>query len=129
MRTLQFDDPRHRTAAGHQRRVPGLEKLLHPRHGLFAEPALLVAVDDVSVGIDEAGHHGHAAASMVRMPWAFAPPRATEAIRPFLDHEGTLVHHLAVIETLRPLLDLQVDLMLPTHGAPTDRAALERALS
>jgi glyoxylase-like metal-dependent hydrolase (beta-lactamase superfamily II) len=30
---------------------------------------------------------------------------------------------------LRPLLDLPVELVLPTHGAPTDRAALERALA
>jgi hypothetical protein len=29
---------------------------------------------------------------------------------------------------LRPLLDLPVELVLPAHGAPTDRAALERAL-
>jgi len=34
-----------------------------------------------------------------------------------------------VLETLRPLLELPVELVLPTHGAPTDRAALERALS
>jgi len=33
------------------------------------------------------------------------------------------------VEALRPLLDLPVELVLPTHGAPTDRAALERALS
>jgi glyoxylase-like metal-dependent hydrolase (beta-lactamase superfamily II) len=31
-------------------------------------------------------------------------------------------------EALRPLLALPVELVLPTHGAPTDRAALERAL-
>jgi hypothetical protein len=30
---------------------------------------------------------------------------------------------------LRPLLDLSVELVLPAHGEPTDRAALERALS
>jgi glyoxylase-like metal-dependent hydrolase (beta-lactamase superfamily II) len=30
---------------------------------------------------------------------------------------------------LRPLLALPVELVLPTHGAPTDRAALERALA
>ena len=30
---------------------------------------------------------------------------------------------------LRPLLDLPVELVLPAHGEPTDRAALERALS
>jgi glyoxylase-like metal-dependent hydrolase (beta-lactamase superfamily II) len=30
---------------------------------------------------------------------------------------------------MRPLLDLPVELVLPTHGAPTDRAALERALA
>lgn len=34
-----------------------------------------------------------------------------------------------IMETLQPLLDLPVELVLPTHGAPTDRAALERALS
>jgi glyoxylase-like metal-dependent hydrolase (beta-lactamase superfamily II) len=32
-------------------------------------------------------------------------------------------------EALRPLLELPVELVLPTHGPPTDRAALERALS
>ena len=30
---------------------------------------------------------------------------------------------------LRPLLDLPVELVLPTHGSPTDRGALERALA
>jgi hypothetical protein len=30
---------------------------------------------------------------------------------------------------LRPLLELPVEVVLPTYGAPTDRAALERALS
>jgi glyoxylase-like metal-dependent hydrolase (beta-lactamase superfamily II) len=34
-----------------------------------------------------------------------------------------------VAEGLRPLLELPVDFVLPTHGAPTDRPALERALS
>jgi hypothetical protein len=34
-----------------------------------------------------------------------------------------------VVERLRPLLALPVEVVLPTHGAPTDRAALERALS
>ncbi|MDP8910994.1 MAG: MBL fold metallo-hydrolase [Actinomycetota bacterium] len=33
------------------------------------------------------------------------------------------------VEALRPLLELPVELVLPTHGRPTDRAALERALS
>jgi glyoxylase-like metal-dependent hydrolase (beta-lactamase superfamily II) len=33
-----------------------------------------------------------------------------------------------IVEALRPLLELPVELMLPAHGAPTDRAALERAL-
>ena len=32
-------------------------------------------------------------------------------------------------EELQPLLDLPIELVLPTHGAPTDRDALERALS
>ena len=34
-----------------------------------------------------------------------------------------------VVEGLRPLLDLPVEHVLPAHGPPTDRAALERALS
>jgi glyoxylase-like metal-dependent hydrolase (beta-lactamase superfamily II) len=34
-----------------------------------------------------------------------------------------------ILEGLRPLLELPVEHVLPTHGAPTDRAALERALS
>jgi glyoxylase-like metal-dependent hydrolase (beta-lactamase superfamily II) len=33
-----------------------------------------------------------------------------------------------ILESLRPLLELPVEHVLPTHGAPTDRAALERAL-
>ena len=34
-----------------------------------------------------------------------------------------------VVEGLQPLLALPVEFVLPAHGAPTDRAALERALS
>jgi glyoxylase-like metal-dependent hydrolase (beta-lactamase superfamily II) len=34
-----------------------------------------------------------------------------------------------VVARLRPLLDLPVEVVCPTHGAPTDRAALERALA
>lgn len=34
-----------------------------------------------------------------------------------------------MLASLRPLLELPVELVLATHGAPTDRAALERALS
>ena len=34
-----------------------------------------------------------------------------------------------VIERLRPLLDLPIEVVLPTHGAATDRAALQRALA
>lgn len=34
-----------------------------------------------------------------------------------------------ILEALRPLLELPVELVLPGHGAPADRAALERALS
>jgi glyoxylase-like metal-dependent hydrolase (beta-lactamase superfamily II) len=34
-----------------------------------------------------------------------------------------------VVEGLRPLLDRPIELVLPTHGPPADRAALERALS
>jgi glyoxylase-like metal-dependent hydrolase (beta-lactamase superfamily II) len=33
------------------------------------------------------------------------------------------------VDALRPLLELPAELVLPTHGAPTDRAALERALA
>jgi glyoxylase-like metal-dependent hydrolase (beta-lactamase superfamily II) len=34
-----------------------------------------------------------------------------------------------ILESLQPLRELPVELVLPTHGAPADRAALERALS
>jgi hypothetical protein len=34
-----------------------------------------------------------------------------------------------VAERLRPLLDRPVELVVSAHGAPTDRAALERALA
>jgi glyoxylase-like metal-dependent hydrolase (beta-lactamase superfamily II) len=34
-----------------------------------------------------------------------------------------------VVQVLRPLLDLPVEAVCPAHGPPTDRAALERALS
>ena len=34
-----------------------------------------------------------------------------------------------VVDRLRPLLERPVEIVLPTHGEPTDRAALERALS
>ena len=34
----------------------------------------------------------------------------------------------SVVEGLRPLLALPVELVLPAHGTPTDRAALERVL-
>jgi hypothetical protein len=34
-----------------------------------------------------------------------------------------------VAERLRPLLDLPIELVLPAHGAPTDRVTLERALA
>jgi hypothetical protein len=34
-----------------------------------------------------------------------------------------------VANRLRPLLDLPVEVVLPTHADPADRAALERALS
>jgi glyoxylase-like metal-dependent hydrolase (beta-lactamase superfamily II) len=33
-----------------------------------------------------------------------------------------------VVESLQPLLAKKIDVVLPTHGAPTDRAAFERAL-
>ena len=41
----------------------------------------------------------------------------------------TNVTHDDVVGRLRPLLDLPVELVLPAHGDPTDRAALERALA
>ena len=34
----------------------------------------------------------------------------------------------AILGALQPLRELPVELVLPTHGPPTDRAALERAL-
>jgi glyoxylase-like metal-dependent hydrolase (beta-lactamase superfamily II) len=34
-----------------------------------------------------------------------------------------------ILDSLRPLLELPIELVLPTHGPPADRAALERALA
>jgi glyoxylase-like metal-dependent hydrolase (beta-lactamase superfamily II) len=34
-----------------------------------------------------------------------------------------------ILEELRPVLELPVELVLATHGGPYDRAALERALA
>jgi hypothetical protein len=34
-----------------------------------------------------------------------------------------------LVERLRPLLEQPVEHVLATHGGPTDRAALERALA
>lgn len=34
-----------------------------------------------------------------------------------------------ILDTLRPLLDLPVEIVLPTHGPPAERVSLERALS
>jgi hypothetical protein len=34
-----------------------------------------------------------------------------------------------VARNLRPLLELPIELVLPAHGEPTDRAALERVLA
>ena len=34
-----------------------------------------------------------------------------------------------ILERLRDLLELPIELVLPTHGSPTDHAALERALA
>jgi glyoxylase-like metal-dependent hydrolase (beta-lactamase superfamily II) len=52
--------------------------------------------------------------------------RGFEVPREVLQHGVTQDQ---VVKGLRPLLDLPVEVVLPTHGAPTDRAALERALS
>jgi glyoxylase-like metal-dependent hydrolase (beta-lactamase superfamily II) len=38
------------------------------------------------------------------------------------------VSHAEVLQSLRSLLDLPIEHVLPTHGRPADRAALERAL-
>jgi glyoxylase-like metal-dependent hydrolase (beta-lactamase superfamily II) len=34
-----------------------------------------------------------------------------------------------VVERMMPLLDLPIEIVLPAHGTPTDRAALQHALS
>ena len=48
-------------------------------------------------------------------------------IPPEVLHHG--VSREQVAERLLPLLRLPIEIVLPAHGAPTDRAALERALS
>jgi glyoxylase-like metal-dependent hydrolase (beta-lactamase superfamily II) len=52
--------------------------------------------------------------------------RGFEIPREVLQHGVTREQ---VAEGLRPLLALPVELVLPAHGAPTGRAALDRALS
>ncbi|HSB39682.1 MAG TPA: MBL fold metallo-hydrolase [Gaiellaceae bacterium] len=52
--------------------------------------------------------------------------RGFEVPREVLQHGVTREQ---VVDDLRPLLQLPVEIVLPAHGAPTDRAALERALS
>jgi glyoxylase-like metal-dependent hydrolase (beta-lactamase superfamily II) len=52
--------------------------------------------------------------------------RGFEVPREVLQHGVTRER---VVGDLRPLLQLPVQVVLPAHGAPTDRAALERALS
>lgn len=52
--------------------------------------------------------------------------RGFEIPREVLQHGATREQ---VTEGLRQLLALPVELVLPAHGTPTDRAALERALS
>jgi hypothetical protein len=49
------------------------------------------------------------------------------AIQPGWLREGVTGEQVA--EGLRPLLGLPVEVVLPAHGPPTDRAALERALA
>jgi glyoxylase-like metal-dependent hydrolase (beta-lactamase superfamily II) len=52
--------------------------------------------------------------------------RGFEVPREVLEHGVTREQ---VVEDLQPLLRLPGEVVLPAHGAPTDRAALERALS
>jgi glyoxylase-like metal-dependent hydrolase (beta-lactamase superfamily II) len=52
--------------------------------------------------------------------------RGFEVPREVVEHGVTRER---VVESLRPLLRLPVEVVLPAHGAPTGRAALERALS
>ncbi|MEU4096467.1 MBL fold metallo-hydrolase [Streptomyces sp. NPDC026673] len=49
-------------------------------------------------------------------------PRINERLRGGVTHEE-------VVERPRPLLALPIEIVLPAHGEPADRAALERALS
>lgn len=49
------------------------------------------------------------------------------AIQPEWLREG--VTRAQVVDAVRPLLERPVELVLPAHGAPTDRAALEHALN
>jgi glyoxylase-like metal-dependent hydrolase (beta-lactamase superfamily II) len=52
--------------------------------------------------------------------------RGLEILDDWLPEDKT---HEQVVDGLRPLLELPVELVLATHGGPTDRAALERALA
>lgn len=60
-----------RAAASEQRRVSGLEELLHALCGLILQPLIRVAADDVTMSVDEAGHQRHAArVDRPRVRWA-----------------------------------------------------------
>ena len=56
-----------------------------------------------------------------------APHPAWRATEPWSENVSYTREEIA--EGLRPLLELPVEHVLATHGGPTDRAALEHALS
>ena len=60
----------------------------------------------------------------------FSEPNKTEMRRLDIQLGGRKhVTRQDVVQRLRPLLDLPIELVLPAHGEPTDRAALEHVLS
>lgn len=68
--------------------------------------------------------------------WGPDEPWAEEVSSHALDDGSRLLLSLGkgvtrgqVVAQLRPLFDRSVELVLPAHGAPADRAALERALA
>jgi hypothetical protein len=57
------------------------------------------------------------------------PHRPRQGLRVPADWANKGVPPALILETLRPLLELPVAFVLPTHGPPASRADLERALS
>ena len=100
----------------------------HPRRRAAAIAALVLSAAAAAPGRTAAAE---ADAEAYRRILAERSP-AVVTIRFVLDIQLGGRKHVTreeIAHGLRPLLDLPVELVLPAHGEPLDRAALERVLS